>query len=75
VSSSSRERSWNVASPNLSCSSVSFNPDFRGRENNQSFRGQEPPISGDSVVPARRSLIVFQPQNDLSGIPFTLSDP
>jgi hypothetical protein len=55
--------------------SAAFIPDFRGRENNQSFRGQEPWISGDSVVPARRSLIVFQPQNDLSGILFTLSDP
>jgi hypothetical protein len=52
-----------------------INADFRGRENNQSFRGWKPRFFGDLAVTARQLLIIFQAENDLIGIVSTLSDP
>ncbi len=52
-----------------------FIADFRGRENNQSFRGWKPRFFGDLAVTARQLLIIFQAENDLIGIVSTLSDP
>jgi hypothetical protein len=51
------------------------NADFRGQENNQSFRGRKPRFYGDSAKSALGSLIVFPAQNDFFGFPSTLSLP
>jgi hypothetical protein len=52
-----------------------FNADFRGQENNQSFRGRKPRFYGDFATSALRSLIVFLARNDLFEILSTFSFP
>jgi hypothetical protein len=36
-----------------------LNADFRGRENNQPFRGRKPRFLGESATSALESLIVY----------------